>query len=459
MATELTNYQCPACTGPLQFSPETGKLECEYCGSSFTVAEADAYYAEQNRKAQERSAEAETDASENPEASSSSGWGADGDRMRAYNCPSCGAELICDETTAASSCPYCGNPTVVPGQFRDDRKPEYVIPFRVGKEQAVEALRQHYKGKPLLPKAFAAENHLQEVKGVYVPFWLFDGNAQADVTFDASKSHTVTTPSERIVTTEHYHVRRSGNVEFEKVPVDASAKMPDAHMDAIEPYDYSEIKPFSMSYLPGFLAERYDMDSEKCAARVEERCRNSAIEAMRSDVTGYNSCAVKQADVKISRDTAQYAMLPVWLLSTRWQDKNYLFAMNGQTGKLIGDLPVSKGKLAAWFAGLFLVFSILGALMFPIEGALLGGAGIAAIVCAVMAGMMKTAVKQTDAHGYIPVNGAKITSRADRFLRRDVTRHPVQSGNNNSGSGGANIARTPRPPQVGRPGGPGRPGR
>ena len=105
-------------------------------------------------------------------------WGDDADAMRAYSCPSCGAELICDETTAATSCPYCGNPTVVPGKFAGALKPEYVLPFKLAKEDAVKALKAHYKGKPFLPKAFSAENHVQEIKGVYVPFWMFDGEAE-----------------------------------------------------------------------------------------------------------------------------------------------------------------------------------------------------------------------------------------------------------------------------------------
>ena len=441
MATQVTNYQCPGCTGPLQFSPDTGKLECEYCGSSFTVAEVEEFYAAKNEKA-----EAAAEAAQPVEATADSGWGADAAHMRAYLCPSCGAELICDDTTAATACPYCGNPTVVPGQFRDERKPDYVIPFRVDKEKAVSALRQHYKGKPLLPKAFAAENHLQEVKGVYVPFWLFDGQASADVTFAATRSRTVTTPNERIVTTEHYRVRRSGTVRFERVPVDGSTKMPDEHMDAIEPYDYQELEPFSLGYLPGFLADSYDVSAEESAARADERCRNSAVAAMQSDVRGYDTCSVRQANVELSRDTAKYALMPVWLLSTKWQEKNYLFAMNGQTGRLVGDLPISKGKLAAWFAGLFAVFALLGGLMFEVEAALLGGAFIAVFACVVMAGMMKTARRQTDAHAYISATGTKITGRSDQFLHRTVQRYPIEKNNSRTGPG--------HQPPVGR--GPGR---
>lgn len=417
MATQITNYQCPSCTGPLEYSAATGKLECEYCMSSFTPEEIETFYAQKNEKAEAAAREV----SQNEE------WNEQ--TVRAYLCPSCGAELLCDTTTAATSCPYCGNPTVVPGQFAYTRKPDYVIPFKVEKEAAVEALKQHYKGKPLLPSSFAKESHLEEVKGVYVPFWLFDGEAKADVTFTATRSHVHTTPNERITTTEHYRVHRAGRVSFEKVPVDGSTKMPDSHMDAIEPFDYGQMEPFSMAYLPGFLADKYDVDADGCADRAKERCRNSAIAAMEETVTGYSTRMVQQADVQIDRKDTNYALLPVWLLSTKWQEKNYLFAMNGQTGKLIGDLPVSKGKLALWFAGLFAIFAAIGWMLFEAEAGLIGGAIVAAIVCTIMAGAMKTARLQTDAHAYIPSSGVTLTERSDQFTHRTVSRQPINRDN------------------------------
>lgn len=434
MATQITNYQCPGCTAPLEFSPATGKLECEFCGGSYTPAEVEAFYAEKNLKAEEaarHAAETEEAASANDQ------WGEDASRMRAYLCPSCGAELICDDTTAATSCPYCGNPTVVPGQFADVKRPDYVIPFKVEKEAAVSALKQHYKGKPLLPGSFAKESHLEEIKGVYVPFWLYDGEASADVTFAATRSHTHTTHNERITTTEYYRVERSGRVSFEKVPVDGSTQMPDGHMDAIEPYDYEQMEPFSLSYLPGFLADKYDVSPEECAVRAEERCRNSAVIAMQSTVSGYSTCSVQHANVQINRKEPGYALLPVWLLSTKWQDKVYLFAMNGQTGKLIGDLPVSKGRLFAWFAGLFAFFATMGWMFFESEAGLIGGAVIAAVICAIMAASMKTAHRQTDAHAYIPSSGVVLTRKADYFTHRTVSRQPLNNNNQNRSGGGS----------------------
>ena len=212
MPGKVTNYQCPACTGPLHFDESTGKLQCDYCGNSYTVEEIEGLYAGKNEQAE---------AAGTPEAPSE--WGEDAAHMRAYSCPSCGAELICEETTAATACPYCGNPTVVPGQFGGTMRPDYIIPFKVSKEEAVAALKKHYRGKLLLPKAFASENHLQEIKGIYVPFWLFDAKAQADTQFKTTRSHTHRTHNERIITTDHYLVERQGTVEFRRIPVDGAS--------------------------------------------------------------------------------------------------------------------------------------------------------------------------------------------------------------------------------------------
>ncbi|MGM9606355.1 MAG: hypothetical protein ACI3XJ_02510 [Oscillospiraceae bacterium] len=361
MPTQITDYKCPACTGPLHFVGESGRLECDYCGASYDVAEIEALYAEKEQQAEAAFAGAEADREETPwDVSGMSGdWGADADRMRAYNCPSCGAELICDETTAATSCPYCGNNTIVPGQFSGELKPDYVIPFKLDKEAAKRALKNHYRGKFFLPRAFSAANHIEEIKGLYVPFWLFDARAQADCSFHATRSHTHQEEDWRVTVTEHYSVRRAGAMDFERVPADASQKMPDDYMDSIEPYDYGEMKPFSTAYLPGYLADKYDVSAEESMERADRRCRNSATDVMRRDVGGYETVNPTGGSVRLLRGKVHYALLPVWTLHTKWSGKDYLFMMNGQTGKVVGDLPVSYGKFWGLFAVLAVLFSAL----------------------------------------------------------------------------------------------------
>ena len=371
MPTQVTNYQCPACTGPLHFVGASGRLECEYCGASYDVAEIEALYAEKEEKAAAARQAAEETRQSAPSGDGgawdtsgfSEDWGTEGDGMRAYSCPSCGAELICDENTAATSCPYCGNPTVVPGQFSGQLRPDFIIPFKLSKEDAVRALKKHYKGKIFLPKRFTLENHVQEIQGIYVPFWMFDGEAEGDAHYEATRSHTYRSGDYEITETEHYDVYRAGMVNFEKIPVDASSKMPDDHMDSIEPYDYQELKPFSTAYLPGFLADKFDVTVEQCRQRADQRCEGTLSSALRNTVTGYHTCTLIHDSVNLKRGKVHYALMPVWMLNTKWKGKDFLFAMNGQTGKLVGDLPVSWGRFWSLFAAIVAPLSVLGTVL------------------------------------------------------------------------------------------------
>ena len=314
MATQLTNYQCPACTGPLHFDGASGKLVCDFCGSSYDTAEIEALYAE-------KEAAAETAAQNKQAPPPDSVWSEnEAAGLRSYSCPSCGAELICDETTAATSCPYCGNPTVIAGQFSG-------------------------------------------MQGVYVPFWLFDANASGSGLYEATTSSSHRNGDYVITTTRHYDVRRAGTTQFMGVPVDGSTKMPNGHMDAIEPYDYRAFQPFSTAYLPGYMADKYDEDADTCQARAHSRMQNSVSSELSASITGYNSVSTLSENIHIDYTAKHYALLPVWMLHTKWQGKDYLFAMNGQTGKLVGDLPVDKRKVAAWFAGISVPLMILLAIL------------------------------------------------------------------------------------------------
>lgn len=369
MPTQVTNYQCPACTGPLHYSAKSGKLACDYCGSSFDVAEIEALYA--RKEAEAAAAKQATDAkaeaaqaakAEAAETAAASGgwdtsdlsrdWGAEADGLRVYSCPSCGAELICDQSTAATACPYCGNPAIVPGQFSGALRPDYILPFRLSKDDAVQALRAHYKGKPFLPRSFTSANHIEQIQGVYVPFWLFDGGAEGAASYRASNTNVYETGDYEITETRHYHVVRAGSLAFEKIPVDASSKMPDDHMDSIEPFDYAQLRPFSTAYLPGYLADKYDVTIDDSRDRADTRCRETLAQALRDTVTGYGACVTEREDIALRRGKVHYALLPVWMLSTKWHGQDFLFAMNGQTGKLVGDLPTDRGRFWGMFAAI-----------------------------------------------------------------------------------------------------------
>lgn len=367
MASQITNHQCPACTGPLQFNPDTGKLGCEFCGSVYELAEIEALYEEKEEQAVEAHEQAEADQAKQQDEWDRSGmsedWGPDADGMKTYSCPACTAELICDATTAATSCPYCGNPTVVPGQFAGALKPDYVIPFKLDKDEAIQALKKHYQKRFFLPKAFTSHSQLQKIQGVYVPFWLFDGEAEGEAYYKTTRSHTHRRGDYQITQTKHFVCKRSGSVAFEKVPVDASTKMPDDYMDSLEPFDYGELKPFSTAYLPGFLADKYDVSVEDSQKRADDRCSESLAQELRATVLGYETVTETRRSIHLNRGKVHYALLPVWLMHTKWNSKDYLFAMNGQSGKMVGDLPMDKKKFWSVFFGIGAGLSAVSSLL------------------------------------------------------------------------------------------------
>lgn len=426
MADQVTNYKCPLCSGPLHFAPASGKMECEYCDSSFTVEEIEAKYAQANAEAVQAKKEADNKpaAAEDEWEVSTEEWNNDG--MKAYNCPSCGATLLCEDTTGASSCPYCGNPTIVPAQFEGAMKPDYVVPFKIDKNAAVEALKKFYGSKYLVPKSFKSGSHLDEVQGVYVPFWLYDGYAQGECVYEAVKKEVKKTADEEIITSRIYSVERSGNMRFEKIPADASTKMDDDMMDSIEPYDYKELKPFTNAYMTGYLADQYDVSAKDNAKRAIARAKESTKNALFNDVKGYDTVTPRRENIRVQQGKAYYAMMPVWMLTTSYNGKDYKFAMNGQSGKPAGELPMDKGKF--WLTLLIVALAFVGfAFLKPnaMKGIVILGVITTAIVGCVLKGSLKNVAKKTVAGNYIAGDKLNVTHRSDNFIRQTVEKKPI----------------------------------
>ena len=281
-----------------------------------------------------------------------------------YVCKSCGGEIVGDKTTAATSCPFCGNPVVMMGQFSGSLKPDYVIPFQVDKKAAKAALKQHYGGKRLLPKVFKDQNHIDEIKGIYVPVWLFNADADANIRYKATKVRAWSDSNYNYTETSFYAISRGGKIGFERVPVDGSTKMDDALMESIEPYDFTGDVDFQTAYLAGFLADKYDVDSEQSIERANERIKKSTENAFASTVQGYSTVIPESTSIRLQNGKEKYALYPVWLLNTTWNGQRYTFAMNGQTGKFVGDLPLDKGAYKKWLFGLT---SLIGAAVFAVS--------------------------------------------------------------------------------------------
>lgn len=339
--SEILEYKCPSCGGALEFDSTLQKMKCPFCDSEFemdVLKELDSTL----KQAKPDDMKWETPAGSEWQEGEKEG-------MFVYVCNSCGGEIVGDANTAATSCPYCGNPVVMSGQFSGSLRPDIVIPFKLDKAAAKEGLTKHLKGKRLLPKVFKDQNHIDEIKGVYVPFWLFDADASANMHFKASRTRSWSDSKNHYTETSFYSILRSGNVCFNCVPVDGSSKMADDLMESIEPFNIAEAVPFQTAYLAGYLADKYDVTAELSENHANERIRRSTEEQFASTVKGYSNVTTQSSNIQLYNGSARYALYPVWLLNTTWNGKQYTFAMNGQTGKFVGDLPLDKKAYWRWF--------------------------------------------------------------------------------------------------------------
>ncbi|MDO5517689.1 MAG: hypothetical protein Q4F66_09030 [Clostridium sp.] len=345
--SEVLEYKCPCCGGAIEFNSSIQKMKCPYCDTEFEMETLKSFEEELKK---EKSSDMSWDTPTGSE------W-QDGeqDGMRVYLCESCGGEIVGDENTAATSCPYCGNPVVMTGQVSGNLRPDCIIPFKLDKKQAKKALKNHFMGKKLLPKVFKDENHIDEIQGIYVPFWIFDADSNADVRFKGEMITHWSDSSYNYTKTDYYMVTRSGSMSFEHVPVDGSSKIEDELMESIEPFDFSEAVDFQTAYLSGYLCDKYDVDSEKSINRANERFKASTEEAFRDTTDEYNSVTIENSNIEIENGNVMYVLYPVWILNTNWNKEKYMFAMNGQTGKFVGNLPVDKRAYWSWFAGLTVI--------------------------------------------------------------------------------------------------------
>ena len=341
MAT-LVEFKCPGCGGALSFDSDTQMMKCPYCDAEFDVK---AIQSIQEEATQE----------DDMEWTSLSGntWQEDEEKeLVSYFCNSCAGTIVTETTTAATSCPYCGNAVVMSDNVSGSLRPDCVIPFQLTRDDALAALKKHLSGKVLLPKQFKTDHHIQEVKGVYVPFWLFDAHARGQARYRTTRVRTWSTNRYIYTETRHYSVYRAGEMDFEAVPVDGSVKMANDLMESLEPFDVSRAVDFQTPYLAGYYADKYDVDAKDSVPRANDRIRTTSECTLRSTVLGYDTVRTVSCNIQLSDNKAHYALYPVWLLQTWYKGEIYHFAMNGQTGKLVGDLPVSWGRFFGWWAGL-----------------------------------------------------------------------------------------------------------
>ncbi len=344
MDTHVIEYKCPCCNAGLQFGPDVQQLKCEYCDNTFDLDTVKAFNDTQTQP-EVREVQWEADAKQE--------WSEEEQQsIRAYQCPACGGQILTDETTAATFCPYCENPAILPAQLSGNLKPDAVLPFQTTREDAKSAFLKLCQGKPLLPKEFTSKQRLEKITGMYVPFWLYDCEADFDGSYKATRIHRWSDTRYNYTKTDHFLLTRQAGAAFSGIPMDGSAKMEDAFMESIEPFDYSKMEPFDMAYLTGYLADKYDVPSESGEDRIRQRVDQTIRDQLQPSLIGYATVVPASRQLHIRHSTAKYVLLPVWMLNTKYNGKIYTFAMNGQTGKMTGSFPACPKRTAMWFAGI-----------------------------------------------------------------------------------------------------------
>lgn len=354
---QLLEYKCPACGASLQFDSASQQVVCPYCDSSFapqSLIDYDAFLKKDKENEQSDSWGKDPEQWQKDEASG----------LNVYVCSACGGEVLGDDTLASARCPFCDNTVIMKRQFTGEWKPDLVVPFQVDREAAKKAFRKHLMGKKLLPKAFRSESNIEEIKGIYVPFWLFSSDVNANTRYRGTRSRAWSDGKFDYVETSTYALLRGADARFERIPVDGSQKMDNALMDSLEPFDFSKAVDFQTAYLAGYFSDRYDEDAETSITRAKKRFEATMNNALLATTAGYSGVTSETSTMSERNNKREYALLPVWLLHVKWKDKLYTFAMNGQTGKFVGNLPFDKGR--------YWMFWALYALLF--------GGGLAALV-------------------------------------------------------------------------------
>lgn len=336
----IIHYKCPNCGADMAFDSESGKLSCHSCGRKDNIENfSDEFIT--------------TTFSE--------------DEAKEYHCKNCGATIITEAETTATTCSFCGAGVVLADRLSGTMAPAKVIPFTISKEEAMKAFRKWCKNGRLTPKGFMTADRIKNITGIYVPFWLYNLNSKVQVEAFCTKVRTYTRGEYIYTETKYYNVYRDINLDYVKVPIDASEKMDDELMDKLEPYDYGKLKDFKTPYLAGYIAEKYDYDEKELLPRAKSKIKSYIDSYISSTISGYSSVKYIRKEINTKKKHAYYTLLPVWMVYYDFDKSEHTFAMNGQTGKVVGKPPISYIQVAKWFGGIasvtFITLKILSLIM------------------------------------------------------------------------------------------------
>lgn len=306
-------YQCVNCGANMIFDPDSNAMICESCGGK--------------------------DCHQKREAAS------------LVTCTTCGGELVVEQFDSTTQCPYCSNYLVLDERVSGQYEPKRILPFKIGKKAAVTSMDTAFSHCLFKPRTFLTEKTLKKdgvkgLKGIYVPFFLYDYKAKGVLVGEGTKKKSWSSGNYTYTETSYYKIDRRLQADFDNIPVDASIKMPDATMDLMEPYEYEKLEAFDPKYMSGFFGEIYNDTADKFEERAKNKAKDSMTALLQGSVSGYSSVSFSENTVDLKKGgETEFVLFPVWKYSYEYGGKLYDYYINGQNGKVIGETPVSKGKV------------------------------------------------------------------------------------------------------------------
>lgn len=351
---DIITHKCPNCGGALTFDPSDQKFHCPYCFSIFTEQEVTDFEEKQKEATMQNEAPPVTDEhSDSPPENT----------MSLFLCPSCGAEIVTDETTAATYCYFCHNPVVLSGRLSGEFLPNKVLPFKIEKEEAVKQFLAWTKKKWFVPPYFFDQSQIEKLTGVYFPYWVVNANGQGELSGTGTTLRIWRVGEIEYTETKQFAVERQGNIQFNDLVKNALSKNTQQKMvESVQPFPIDQAIDFKNQYLAGFQAEKRDIEYQTLSENVKKELTEYGESILRNSVNGYTNFRKSNSQLTLEKIDKQYMLLPVWLVTYRnKQDSDTIFyyAMNGQTGKVSGILPISYKRLGLVTGGIFAVIAIL----------------------------------------------------------------------------------------------------
>ncbi len=336
---QTERFLCPSCGGNMVFEPKKQKLVCLYCSKESEInsektdiLEYDFYSAENTK---------------------SKDWG---NEKRIIKCESCGAETILDENSTAQFCAFCGSSHIIKTEETVGIVPESLIPFVISKDKAGELFSNWIKKLFFAPRALKTSYNMNKMKGVYIPFWTYDSNTFSDYTAERGTYYYVTEThwegqgDERKQVTKQ--VRKtswsytSGDYSkfFDDILINASAQINKDIIGKLEPFNLNDLVQYKPEFLSGFLAERYSVDLKSGWNLAQGKIESDLRNAIRQQIGGDE---VRNLNFSTSYDAVKFKhiLLPIWISAYIYKVKVYRFMINGQTGEVHGESPVSVVKV------------------------------------------------------------------------------------------------------------------